>query len=597
MTGPAIPGLTRHFVTLGNRQVHYRRMGSGPALLALHRLPRSSADLIPFMQDVADRFTVIAPDFAGYGNSWQLAQTAYPEHGRNVEMVDYVDDIVAFLNELGVKSCAVYGEHFGATAALQLIIRDPKRISAATLNGLTVALTEDERAAARDAHAPFVPSWDGSHLAWLWAWLREETRFHPWWVKNLAARLADGMPTNDSLHRRAVQFLADGRGPPGPGGHPFSGTTGRQGRGYAAGLLAALEFRPRAHLVNVAVPTLITGSPAFAAMLKDTNGAPKSGKVKVEKADSRAAARDKAVAFLTENIGRTPVPPPPQPPQPIKGVLWQSFVDIPGGQLHFQANDDLSTVPVLIQHDAASSVGTVEPITASLIGRRTVLAFDLPGSGESDNTLDTGNLDIDTLEVEAYAASIKAALDALGLEQIDFYGMWGGGFVGLDLARMEKTPVRRLVMSNVFQHDGEEQKSFQANYTPLIEPAWHGGHLMQAWHEMRDQGLFYPWFDTSAAGVIKREPFIATDMVHERVCSLLKAGNMYRAAYQAHFRYRTYEKLRGSPVPTLLATTKWDPNNPHTQAAAKAAPNAQLRYLDDDFKKWGLSFLDFLEAP
>ena len=102
MTGPAIPGLTRHFVTLGNRQVHYRRMGSGPALLALHRLPRSSADLIPFMQDVADRFTVIAPDFAGYGNSWQLAQTAYPEHGRNVEMVDYVDDIVAFLNELGV---------------------------------------------------------------------------------------------------------------------------------------------------------------------------------------------------------------------------------------------------------------------------------------------------------------------------------------------------------------------------------------------------------------------------------------------------------------------------------------------------------------
>jgi hypothetical protein len=85
-------------------------------------------------------------------------------------------------------------------------------------------------------------------------------------------------------------------------------------------------------------------------------------------------------------------------------------------------------------------------------------------------------------------------------------------------------------------------------------------------------------------------------MVHERVCSLLKAGNMYRTAYQAHFAYPTYAKLRSSPVPTLVATTEWDPNNAHTQEAAAAAVNVQFQYLDQDFAKWGLSFLPFLDA-
>jgi hypothetical protein len=48
-------------------------------------------------------------------------------------------------------------------------------------------------------------------------------------------------------------------------------------------------------------------------------------------------------------------------------------------------------------------------------------------------------------------------------------------------------------------------------------------------------------------------------------------------------------------VPTLLATSEWDPNNPHTMAAAEAAPKCHFQYLDDDFTKWGSSFLPFLE--
>jgi haloalkane dehalogenase len=68
MTEPANPGVTRHYVTIGRRQLHYRRAGSGPPLIALHRIPRSSEDLAAFIQSASKYFTVIAPDLAGYGN-------------------------------------------------------------------------------------------------------------------------------------------------------------------------------------------------------------------------------------------------------------------------------------------------------------------------------------------------------------------------------------------------------------------------------------------------------------------------------------------------------------------------------------------------
>jgi hypothetical protein len=47
-------------------------------------------------------------------------------------------------------------------------------------------------------------------------------------------------------------------------------------------------------------------------------------------------------------------------------------------------------------------------------------------------------------------------------------------------------------------------------------------------------------------------------------------------------------------VPTLVATSDWDPNRPHTEIAAREAPNAGFRLLGPDFRRWGLSFVDFL---
>lgn len=567
MTESAIAGLTRHYVTIGDRQLHYRRCGSGPPLVVLHRIPRTSEDLVPFMQSAQDAFTVIAPDLAGYGNS--LALKDRPE-----SFAPFCEDLEDLLEALGLGRVLLYGEQAGAALALSFAADNPDKVVALATWDLDLPGALDLPPSAKAPLPVFEPKWDGSHLAWLWAMLREQTAFHPWHTPALNTRVDADMPDAYELHRRTVQFLA----------------SGVHGRGYEIGYGAARTLNTAELLQAVQTPTLMVARQRYDA--KDPWRAISSVSKSVAKAlaDEHTKGEGQALAFLKKHTFDAQVGAPPSA-TPIPGVLWHDYAKVDGGQLHFHCNGDADTVPLLIQHDAASSMGTVEPITSSLVGRRSVFAFDMPGSGDSDRTIPTENVTVDV-----YAAVLKQALDHLGLASVDFYGMWGGGFVGLDLALNHPDQVRRLVMSNVFEHQGDEQADMIANYTPDVSPLWHGGHLLQCWHQMRDQGIYYPWFKRRRDGVVWREPFLATDMVHERVCSLLKAGNMYQTAYRSHFIYPTYQKLKDSPVPTLLATSTWDPNNPHTLAAADSAPNCQFQYLDEDFTKWGLSFLPFLEA-
>lgn len=567
MTEPAIPGLKRHYVTVGDRQLHYRRAGSGPPLVALHRLPRTSEDLVPFIRKASKVFTVIAPDLAGYGNSFALSEA--PE-----SFDPFCQDLSALLEALGLDRALFYGEQAGAALALSFANKIPQKVVALAAWDLDLPGALDLPPSAKAPLPAFEPKWDGSHLAWLWAMLREQTAFHPWHTPALNTRVDADMPSATELHRRTVQFLS----------------SGVHGRGYEIGYGAARTFNASEVLQAIQCPTLVV------ARDRHDSKDPWQGIEAVPEHLTKSTASEhekgesQALTFLKDHIfdGRVGAPPSVKP---IPGILWHDYADVEGGQIHFHCNGDVETLPLLIQHDAASSIGTVQPITQSLVGHRSVYAFDMPGSGDSDRIIPEQDV-----EVDAYAKVLKHALDQIELGEIDFYGMWGGGFVGLELSLNFPAQVRRLVMSNVFEHTDDEQVDMLANYTPDVSPLWHGGHLLQCWHQMRDQGIYYPWFKREREGVIWREPFLDTDMVHERVCSLLKAGNMYQTAYKSHFRYPTYQKLRESQVPTLLATSTWDPNNPHTLAAAESAPNCELQYLDEDFTQWGLSFLPFLEA-
>ena len=68
--------ISRHYISVDGRLVHYRKAGTGPLLLLLHQSPQSSLDHVELMGRWAGRFTMIAPDRPGCGQSDPLPDAA-----------------------------------------------------------------------------------------------------------------------------------------------------------------------------------------------------------------------------------------------------------------------------------------------------------------------------------------------------------------------------------------------------------------------------------------------------------------------------------------------------------------------------------------
>jgi pimeloyl-ACP methyl ester carboxylesterase len=558
--------IKRHFVTIdgrwGTRQVHYRRAGTGPALLMLHQSPQSSADLVPVIEQWQQHFTVIAPDTPGYGCSDPLGVA-------DALMEDFAASVLEFMDAVGVTRAGVYGFHTGASIAVALCRLAPQRITACAANGLAT-LTEEERA---DYLAHYLPPLtieaDGSHLTWLWTRMRDQYVFFPWYRHALAARMDIDSPSPASVQKALLEVL-------------------RAGDNYRVAYRAAFTFAGGHVLADATVPTLVAASahdPLSAHQARVASVAP----CVQQKVQADPAA---ALAACLELLQRLPGDLPPAAPEtaPIAGRLWHRMVDVEGGQLRAKCNTDAKGITVLVQHDAASSSDIVAGVAHSLIGRRPVLALDLPGHGESDNTLGESGI-----TVARYREVVCQALDSLGLEQIDFYGMWGGGLVGLDLAVAEPARVQHLVMSDLIYHDEATIADLKANYTPEWQPNWYGGHLLLCWHLMRDQALFWPWYRRTREGIIWKEPFMAPEMIHGRVLEMFKAPVMWRLAYQAHFDYPTAQMLSQVQVPTLLCAPLWDPNLPHTEEAHAAHPHCAFQILPDALEDWGPPIAEFCD--
>jgi pimeloyl-ACP methyl ester carboxylesterase len=529
----------------------------------LHQSPLSSRDMLPTMQRWGARFTCIAPDTPGYGNS-------DPFGVAHAEMADIAQAVVEFFDAVGIDKAAVYGFHTGAMISVALARYFPDRIVCAVANGY-VLLTEQERAdIVANYLPPLVPAWDGSHLAWLWSRMREQTIFFPWYRKALEDRLNFDVPQPTALQAAALDLL-------------------RAGDHYRVGYRAAFTMASDAALRDVQVPTLITAAETdvLAKHLERVHG--KSRQVTIERGASAEATLDLAARYLARY--KLTTAPKLRATAPIPGRLWQEMIEVPGGQLRAKRNDDAKGTPVVVQHDAAGSSDIVRRLAEGFVGKRPVLAVDLPGHGESDNTLPRGKV-----TVGAYAKSLATALDALEIERCDFLGQWGGGLLGLELATSAPKRIDHLILADLLYFDAKLTATLKAHYTPDIQPDWYGGHLLHAWMLMRDQGLFWPWFERTRRGIIWQPVRVDPEMVHRRVIEVFKAPVMWRAAYQAHFAYPTRAKLARVTRPVLLAAPRWDPNLEHTRRAAQDFPRLPFRSLPDDPLDWGREVLEFLSA-
>jgi pimeloyl-ACP methyl ester carboxylesterase len=441
--------IRRHVATVADRQVHYRRMGEGPVVILLHQSPRSGLEMVPTMRRMALNHTVIAPDTPGNGLSTPLAI-------ERPTMGDYADALAAFLTEIGVDKALVYGFHTGAMCAFELARRHPDRVACAVVNGYVHPGAEERDDLLAHYFVPFVPDWSGAHLVWAWARMREQYVFYPWYKKSAAARIAIPEPSLATTQADVLDLLCAGDHYRGP---------------YRAAFTGDLETAAS----EIAAPTLImTMKPDWPLRPHLAHMAPPSPSVTVAEPDTMVEAMALLDAAFAAHRDEADASPPLAPTRPGEHGGWQRFVALPGGDLLVRTWGQGSALPPLVLlHDVGRSSADMADVAEGPSRERLVVAFDLPGCGDSDGFADA-------VTPQAQAAIVAEAIAAMGLPACAIAGFGTAGPVAIDLAR--------LLPGEAPVHAARPE----AARTPM-GPAEDGGlHLYRHWLAERRAILFAP---------------------------------------------------------------------------------------------------------
>ena len=274
----SLPEIKRAYVTVGNRQVHVRHAGSGPAVVLIHQSPTSGRTLDRQTAAFARAgFQALALDIPGMGRSDPL-DVPRPE------VEDLAIGLADTLDALGLEQVALYGSHTGALACTEFALRWPSRVSTMLVDGYPV-YSEDERTRRVATYfPPFDLRWDGSHLLWLWCRYREQYLFWPWNIPGQVTQARCDVPDPEFLHEGVIDML-------------------RAGNGYRLPYAAAFRCRSLELVGRLRVPTYFLAYPddSLTANLKLLGELPPGCRIEPMPVD-RLAGAEKEIALLRAHL-------------------------------------------------------------------------------------------------------------------------------------------------------------------------------------------------------------------------------------------------------------------------------------------------------
>ena len=118
-------GFKVSMIDTGETVIRTRHGGSGPPLLLLHGNPQTSAMWHKVAPRLAERFSVVATDLRGYGESGKPPST--PDHTPYSKRAMALDQ-AAVMQRLGHERFFVAGHDRGARVAYRMALDSPERV-------------------------------------------------------------------------------------------------------------------------------------------------------------------------------------------------------------------------------------------------------------------------------------------------------------------------------------------------------------------------------------------------------------------------------------------------------------------------------------
>jgi rifampin ADP-ribosylating transferase len=185
-------GVTLPYVSVGPR--------SAVPVLLMHAWGESRRSFDRLLPALDDSVQAVAFDLRGHGEADK------PPSG--YRLIDVADDVVAFMDAVGLASAVLLGSSSGGYVAQQVAVANPDRVSALVLVGSPRSL---------QGRPPFADAVDGLSDPVDAAWVRQSLtwfpRFHAvpeWYVED---RVRDGVRVPAHVWREALRGLCDAQPP------------------------------------------------------------------------------------------------------------------------------------------------------------------------------------------------------------------------------------------------------------------------------------------------------------------------------------------------------------------------------------------------
>ncbi len=532
------------FAIVEGCRLHYVRQGRGPAAVLLHASPCSAKVMAELQAAWGHEFTCFAFDLPGFGLS------EAPSDG-NITIERLADLIASAMRAIGIKQAAIYGRHTGASVALELVLRHADLASMILTDGLPIFAAPYSEERLKEYLPPITPHWHGGHLTWAFFRYREQHMFWPWDAADLAHRSDADLPDVAFLHRGTVELLE---------------ATQTYARTYRAAFLH--QALPR--ISHVTVPAYWGNRPGD-SQYKTVPRYPVGAPVRIMSRDAeKALAEELALFRLNPASGSVPPYRSAFAVRPLAREI-EDYIDTRHGPVRaYGIGLTEDGTPLLFLHDLPGSFDLDREELSGHSNNGPVLAFDLGGNAESPS---------DAPSISLWVEQIEDVLEALGWKTVSLSAKGTSAALALAFARQRPDRVSEIILSAPPLLSKAERQVW-SDRVPDIDPTEEGGYLMRLWHHLRDQELWYPWFDRDHSARRSSEPRIDPVRLTRHAVTLLKQPHNYARIWREVLSMDLVEVLRSLSVPFRIVSAPQDIFAPsiqrHQAEQSDATPTTRI---------------------
>ena len=246
--------------------------------------------------------------------------------------------------------------------------------------------------------------------------------------------------------------------------------------------------------------------------------------------------------------------------------VLRGYANTTYGQIHYRYAGQGE--PLVMLHQTACSSVQFEHVIPLLAGSCRVLAMDTLGFGMSD-------FPPHQYTAEDYAASVVAFLDAMDIQRTNLFAHHTGASFGCEVAAAYPDRVDKLVLYGTpYWEDLPEEMEARMVFTGSrqFNIKDDGSHLADVWDDMSGRLLekVFP----------ERNSREALEAIETEVIWKLMAGERFKEAYHAIFRYPVLERSALIKAPTLVMSGTGDGLVRTTEIVAQHIPRSRTCVIE-----------------